>query len=127
MFFSKEDVPWLVEVFWKKKAKGNRYFDMEVDHGFRLYIHQRDFIAGRTIRANITDGLEKSRRVIFVMSKCVSMSLSFCGPLLLFIFKRHQHAWIFVCFPVTIFFSLLLYFWQKFPKIQMGNGRIHDG
>ena len=32
-------------------------------------IHERDFIAGRTIRANIMDGMEKSRRVIFILSR----------------------------------------------------------
>ncbi len=70
--FSKADLPWLIDVLWKKKGKGNRNLDIEVDHGFKLFIHQRDFIPGRTIMANIRDGIEKSRRVIFVLSKLVS-------------------------------------------------------
>ncbi len=67
--FSKEDVPWLVDVLWKKKGNGNKSLDVEVDYGFKLFIHQRDFIAGRTIMANVQDGIEKSRRIIFILSK----------------------------------------------------------
>ncbi len=65
------DKQWLIDVLWKKKAKGNRNLDIEVEDGFRLFIHQRDFIAGRTIMANIRDGIEKSRRVIFILSRFV--------------------------------------------------------
>ena len=63
---SHKDFPWIREVFWKNDG---RRFDIENEHGFRLMIHDRDFIAGRTIRANIIDGIEKSRRIIFVMSR----------------------------------------------------------
>ncbi len=44
-------------------------FDLEKDYGFRFVIAQRDWIAGRTIRANIVDSIEKSRRVIFIVSR----------------------------------------------------------
>ena len=40
-------------------------------------IHERDFIAGRTIRANIMDGMEKSRRVIFILSRYMHNFLDF--------------------------------------------------
>ena len=59
------------DVFMKNKKKRSRRFDLEKEYGFRLMIHQRDWIAGRTIRANIMDGIEKSRRVIFVLSRYV--------------------------------------------------------
>ncbi len=68
-YFSQDDLPWLIDVLWKKKGRGNRNLDIEVDYGFKLFIHQRDFIAGRTIMANIIHGIEKSRRVIFIMSR----------------------------------------------------------
>ena len=55
--------------FFGRKRKGDRSLDIERDYGFRLMIHDRDWIAGRTIRANIMDGIEKSRRVIFILSK----------------------------------------------------------
>ena len=44
-------------------------FGIEKDHGFRLMIHDRDLKAGRTVRANIMDGIEKSRRITFIMSR----------------------------------------------------------
>ena len=53
----------------KNKKKRSRRFDLEKEYGFRLMIHERDWIAGRTIRANIMDGIEKSRRIIFVLSR----------------------------------------------------------
>ena len=56
-------------MFWKNKRSGDINFDIEKEHGFRFMIHERDFIAGRTIRANIMDGIEKSRRVIFILSR----------------------------------------------------------
>ena len=53
----------------KNKKKRSRRFDLEKEYGFRIMIHERDWIAGRTIRANIMDGIEKSRRIIFVLSR----------------------------------------------------------
>ncbi len=43
--------------------------DIEVDHGFKLFLHQRDFIAGYPIIHCIHLGIEKSRRVIFILSR----------------------------------------------------------
>ena len=65
-FFSHKDIKWVKEIFWKSDGV---QFDMEKEYGFRFMIHDRDWIAGRTIRANITDSLEKSRRVIFILSR----------------------------------------------------------
>ncbi len=61
--FSKEDVPWLVETLWKKRGKGTRNLDIEVDHGFKLFIHPRDFVAGKTIISNIQHGIEKAEEL----------------------------------------------------------------
>ena len=63
---SHNDIKWIKEVFWKTDKF---QFDLEKRYGFRLMIHDRDWIAGRTIRANVMDGMEKSRRVIFVLSR----------------------------------------------------------
>ena len=63
---------WVSDVFMKNKKKRSRRFDMEKRYGFRLMIHERDWIAGRTIRANIMDGIEKSRRVIFILSRYIT-------------------------------------------------------
>ena len=65
-FFSNKDIKWVKEIFWKSDGV---QFDMEKEYGFRFMIHDRDWIAGRTIRANITDSLEKSTRVIFILSR----------------------------------------------------------
>ena len=53
----------------KNKKKKSRKFDIEKEYGFRFVIHERDWIAGRTIRANIVDSMEKSRRIIFLLSR----------------------------------------------------------
>lgn len=68
-FCSQADKNWLMDIFWKEKGNGTRNFDIEDNLGFRFLIHERDFIAGRTIVANIMDGIEKSRRVIFILSR----------------------------------------------------------
>ena len=67
--FSHKDTRWVSDVFMRHKKRRSRRFDLEKEHGFRLVIHERDWIAGRTIRANITDSIEKSRRVIFIISR----------------------------------------------------------
>ena len=44
-------------------------FDMEKEDGFKLMLHERDFVAGATIRKNIMDGIEQSRRMIVILSR----------------------------------------------------------
>ena len=68
-FCSHKDTRWVSDVFMRHKKPRSRRFDLEKEHGFRLVIHRRDWIAGRTIRANIMDSIEKSRRVIFIISR----------------------------------------------------------
>ena len=75
--FSHEDRKWVTEVFMKNKKKRSRRFDLEKEYGFRLSIHDRDWIAGRTIRANIMDSVEGSRRVIFILSKYFLLLITF--------------------------------------------------
>ncbi len=68
--FSQEDLPWVLDVFMKKRQEGNtRLLDIEVDFGFKLFLHQRDFLGGYSILHCITHGIQKSRRVIFVLSR----------------------------------------------------------
>ena len=69
LFLSHKDTKWVSDVFMKNKRRRSRRFDMEKDFGFRLSIHRRNWIAGRTIRANIVDSIEKSRKVIFLLSR----------------------------------------------------------
>ena len=75
--FSHEDRKWVTEVFMKNKKKRSRRFDLEKEYGFPLSIHDRDWIAGRTIRANIMDSVEESRRVIFILSKYFLLRMTF--------------------------------------------------
>ncbi len=65
--FSAKDFQWVKQVFMDNQM--DRRFNLERVHGFRLMIHARDWMAGRTIRANVVDGVEKSRRVIIIMSR----------------------------------------------------------
>ena len=69
MVFSHKDAKWVSDVFMKNKKKKSRKFDIEKEYGFRFVIHERDWIAGRIIRANIADSMEKSRRIIFLLSR----------------------------------------------------------
>ena len=41
---------------------------LEEDHGFKLALHQRDFIPGITILNNIANTIAKSRRMIMLLS-----------------------------------------------------------
>ncbi len=127
MFYcSKQDQQWLIDVLWKKKGGGNIKLDIEIDHGFKLFIHQRDFIAGKTIMDNILHGINTSRRVIFILSKyvvtcavkllhrrvafllCVSIFLVANGP-----FSLQMNAWVVFSF-------------QQFSEIKVGNGRVSN-
>ena len=73
---SHKDAKWVSDVFMKNKKKKSRRFDIEKEYGFRFVIHERDWIAGRTIRANIADSMEKSRRIIFLLSRFAIYSTS---------------------------------------------------
>ena len=42
---------------------------LEEDHGFQLILHQRDFMPGAAITTNIADAVEKSRRMIMLLSR----------------------------------------------------------
>ena len=44
-------------------------FDMEKDPGFRLMMHERDFLPGTTIRQNIATAMRQSRRMIVILSR----------------------------------------------------------
>ncbi len=60
----------------KKRQKGNTRLDIEVDYGFNLFLHQRDFMAGYPIIHCINHGIEKSRRVIFILSRYLTKNHS---------------------------------------------------
>ena len=53
----------------KGQKKMGWRFDMEKENGFKLMLHERDFRAGTTIRANIAHAIEHSRRVIVILSR----------------------------------------------------------
>ena len=42
---------------------------LEEDHGFSLVLHQRDFMPGATILANIQKAVSTSRRMIMLLSR----------------------------------------------------------
>ena len=67
---STKDTKWVSEVFRRNKWKaGSRLFDLEKDHDFRLLVPQRDFEPGAQTGNRVGEGMEKSRRVIFVVSR----------------------------------------------------------
>ena len=68
--YSTKDTKWVSEVFRRNKWKaGSRLFDLEKDHDFRLLVPQRDFEPGTQTVNRVAEGMERSRRVIFVVSR----------------------------------------------------------
>ena len=69
-YFSNKDTKWVSQVFRRNKWKdGSKLFDLEKDCEFSLCIPQRDFPPGSENRHRISDGMEKSRRVIIIVSR----------------------------------------------------------
>ena len=57
-------------MFRRNKWKdGSKLFDLEKDDGFRLLIPQRDFMPGEDGENRVHEGMVKSRRVIFILSR----------------------------------------------------------
>lgn len=42
---------------------------LEEEYGFSLILHERDFPGGVTIMANIINAVEKTRRMIMILTK----------------------------------------------------------
>ena len=67
---SNKDTRWVSQIFRRNKWKdGSKLFDLEKDDGFRLLIPQRDFPPGSETGNLIADGMEKSRKIIFIISR----------------------------------------------------------
>ena len=70
VFSSTKDTKWVSQVFRRNKWKaGSKLFDLEKDDGFRMLIPQRDFIIGGRTADDMENGMRKSRRVIFIISR----------------------------------------------------------
>ena len=69
MLSSHADFHWVREVFMKNMRRKSRRIDLEKQHGLRLVIGNRDWLGGILIRTCILDPIEKSRRVIFILSR----------------------------------------------------------
>ena len=48
---------------------------LETEHGFMLCIHNRNFLAGVSIISNIANAVDKSRRMIMMLTRSVHNSL----------------------------------------------------
>ncbi len=120
IFFSHADLSWIIDVFWKKRGGGNTRLDIELDYGFRLFIHQRDFVVGRSIMENIRHGIEKSRRIIFIMSKWGQYS--YCP----FVNTQISHLNIFLFYQHFSKLSIPT-FLQEFYSVQVGDGGVFSG
>ena len=73
MYCSQKDTRWVSHVMRKnKRTKGSKRFDLESEYGgFRLMVPQRDFELVTNIATNIAEGMQKSRRIIFIVSRLV--------------------------------------------------------
>ncbi|XP_076057296.1 uncharacterized protein LOC143034836 [Oratosquilla oratoria] len=58
--YAKDDRQWVFENLLTKLEEGGRY---------RVCVHERDFTAGQVITENIIEAIEKSRKVILVISR----------------------------------------------------------
>ncbi len=63
---SEKDFALMKEMFLKYDALT---VILEEDHGFKLVLHQRDFLAGRAILTNMAEMVTTSRRMIMLLSK----------------------------------------------------------
>ena len=96
---SNKDVKWVSEVFRRNKWKdGSKLFDLEKDDGFRLLVPQRDFRIGGENSQQIGDGMENSRKIIFIISRYFLFlgNLSLCLHLWLCV----SHFQSFLSFPM---------------------------
>ena len=50
-----------------KEDRRTLYFEDDFD--FKLILHERDFVPGVTIHANIVDAIKHSRRMIMILSR----------------------------------------------------------
>ena len=70
LLFSNKDTKWVSQVFRMNKWKdGSKLFDLEKDDGFRLLVPQRNFPPGAQTGNRVAEGMERSRRVIFIVSR----------------------------------------------------------
>ena len=70
LFFSNKDTKFISQVFRRDKWKdGSKLFDLENNEEFRLCIPQRDIDPGTQNRTRLVDGMERSRRVIVIVSR----------------------------------------------------------
>ena len=68
-FCSYQDFPWVKEVLLKNKRKRGWKFPLEKKYGYKFIAPNRDFMIGTTIRANVTEAVNKSRRIIIILSR----------------------------------------------------------
>lgn len=47
------------------------YIILEKEHGFKLILHQRDFMPGAIIMQNIAESVQKTRRMIMLLSRFI--------------------------------------------------------
>ena len=50
--------------------KDGQTLHFEDEFNFNLILHERDFVPGVTIHANIVDAIKRSRRMIMILSRC---------------------------------------------------------
>ena len=58
---------------WKD---GSKLFDLEKYHGFRLFVPQRDIQPGKEEAEQVDEGMEKSRKIIFIISRYYDINCS---------------------------------------------------
>ena len=66
--FSIHDADFVKDVYMKEDRR-TLYF--EDDFNFKLILHERDFVPGVTIHANIVDAIKHSRRMIMILSRSI--------------------------------------------------------
>ena len=63
------DFGWVKEVMMKGMKRKSRRIDLEKQYGYRLVIGNRDWLGGKVIIRCIMDSIQKSRKVIFILSR----------------------------------------------------------
>ena len=70
LHFSSDDTDWVTTNLCRNKWRtGSTRFDLENDFGFKLIVPHRDSEMGLNDATQIEDGMQTSRRFIFVLSR----------------------------------------------------------
>lgn len=97
LHFSAQDDNLMKDIFMRMDDNtGNRCVVLEEEHGFKIILHQRDFMPGEVILCNIAESVRKTRRMIMLLTRSNFITHQFLCKLLNFSWRFGGPLWGFV-------------------------------